>query len=326
MIKWTFLFGLILLAGCAIESFDGSGEPNGSIYVASSDGAGNSLSGAAILIDGVTRPERTPSFVHGVSLGSHEVVVKLYGFWNDTLSATVAGGDTVSAEFALSEVPTDQTGQLEFTTLPAGGRLIVDGQFYKVGGMPVTAPAVVDLPWGSYRVSSYLEGYANLTDALPQVTIVAGETTAIEFAHEARQTALQAGMLPFHFTLENDGGDSVSLAEHTGQVVLLNFWYVNCVPCQREFPGIDSVYQRHAIDGFQVLGIDAGDPADHVRTFRSDFNLTFQLLLDPNRAVNSEYRITSYPQNILIDRTGAIHGILGPVTQDELEELVLELL
>ncbi len=325
MIRWTILIGLTILSGCAIESFEGSGEPNGSIFVASGDGSGNEIS-AAILIDGVVRPERTPAYVHGISVGDHEIVVKLYGFWNDTLLTTVTGGDTVNAEFVLEEVPPGQTGQLDFATIPSGGKLIVDGQFHTVDGTPVIAPAMVDLPWGSYRISSYLEDHANLRNALPEVTIIAGEATEIGFAHEGRQTALQAGLLPFHFRLENDVGDSVSLAEQTGQVVLLNFWYVSCVPCQREFPGIDSVYQRHAIDGFQVLAIDAGDSPDRVRTFRSNFNLTFQLLLDPEREVNSTYGITSYPQNILIDRTGSIHEILGPVTQDELEELVLELL
>ncbi len=326
MYKSVIIFGLIIVIGCSIEPFDGSGDPNGSIFVSSVDVDGNELNDVIVLLDGNKRSDHTPTYLHGISVGEHEIVVKRYGFWNDTLSTTVMGGDTTSASFALSEVPADQTGSLSFITQPPGGRLLIDGRAYLVDGQDVIAPATVPLTWGSYRISAYLQGHATIDPILPEVTITARETSTVAFQLEQAETVLQAGSLPFMFKLENDVGDSVSLSDLTGYAVLLNFWYVNCVPCQREFPGIDSVYQRHAIDGFQVLGIDAGDAKERVQQFRSDFNLTFQLLLDPDRAVNTQYGLRAYPRNILIDRTGKIHEILGPVTQDELEEKLLEIL
>jgi peroxiredoxin len=324
--KSIILLGFIILIGCSISPFDGSGEPNGSIYVAATDTGANELIGAIVQLDGVERPERTPAYLHGISVGEHEIVVKQYGYWNDTLSTSVVGGDTSSASFTLSDVAADQTGLLNFDTQPSGGQLLIDGHAYLVDGQNVIAPATVPLTWGTYNVSAYLDGHATIDPILPKITITAGESNSVVFQLEQTETALLNGKLPFMFKLENDIGDSVSLSDLRGYAILLNFWYVNCVPCQREFPGIDSVYQRHAINGFQVLGIDAGDDDDQVRTFRSDFNLTFQLLLDPDRAVNTQYGVRAYPRNILIDRTGIIHEILGPVTQDELEEKLEEIL
>ena len=44
----------VIASGCSIEEFAGSGEPNGSIFVVSTDGAGTqSIDGGTIIVDGI---------------------------------------------------------------------------------------------------------------------------------------------------------------------------------------------------------------------------------------------------------------------------------
>ena len=40
-------------------------------------------------------------------------------------------------------------------------------------------------------------------------------------------------------------GDSISLSEHEGEVVLLNVWATWCLPCREEIPVLQALHERH---------------------------------------------------------------------------------
>ena len=325
LIKLIVIAALLVSTGCSIEPFPGSGEPTGSIYVSAVDSAGVDIHGPDIILDGVPRPERTPAYLHGIAVGGHTVIIRRFGFWDDTSSVAVNGGDTALVEAVLRPVPLDQEGWLRFDSQPPGGRLLLNGRTFIAGGDTVFAPTVVRLPWGAYPVSSHLVGYATTSPLLPLIEVAARETSAVAFLHELRQTAKQVGALPFGFTLESLDGDTVSLSDLTGYVVLLNFWYVNCPPCKAEFPGIEAVFRERAADGFRVLAVNPmlPDTREDILSIREGFGLTFQLLLDCDQYVTRNlYDVNRFPTNILIDRTGTIHAVMSGVSQEELGELV----
>lgn len=316
---------IFLAVGCSVDPFSGSGEPSGSLYIETTDTNSIELVDAMILIDGVERPERTPAYIHGISAGDHQVINKLFGYKSDTSIVEVVLADTVPVS-SVMEIVT--TGTLNFTSQSPGARLLVDGQTLLKDGQPIISPSLVELGIGTYLISAYLAGHATISPVLPEIEIVRAVETQVEFTLEQRESSLQPGGLAFPFELENDDGRMVSLSDLTGHVILLNFWTVNCVPCLREFPGIDSVYQRHAADGFRVLAINPmyDDSRDGVVTYRTQHRLTFELLLDWTHEVTNQYGVRGLPVNVLIDRTGTIHEYRGGITQGELEEKVVELL
>ena len=62
-------------------------------------------------------------------------------------------------------------------------------------------------------------------------------------------------------------GDTISLQSLRGQVVLLNLWATWCTPCRMETPYLQSLFEEHESDGFEIVGIsmDTGDAADRLR-------------------------------------------------------------
>ncbi|MCP4428873.1 MAG: TlpA family protein disulfide reductase, partial [Chloroflexi bacterium] len=48
------------------------------------------------------------------------------------------------------------------------------------------------------------------------------------------------------FTLERLDGQQVSLQDHRGKYVLLNFWATWCAPCREEMPHIQAQYEQHS--------------------------------------------------------------------------------
>lgn len=101
-------------------------------------------------------------------------------------------------------------------------------------------------------------------------------------------------------------GDSVSFAELRGRVVLLNVWATWCVPCMREAPQLQRLYDRFRRQGLIVVGvsIDAAGNDKSVRDFVNAFGLTYNIWHDPEQRVMTALGVVGVPWSVLIDAHG----------------------
>ncbi len=109
------------------------------------------------------------------------------------------------------------------------------------------------------------------------------------------------------FTLSTPSGASLSLSELRGKVVLLNFWATWCVPCRKEMPAIEALYQRYKDRGLEVVAIslDKIDAAP-VEAFAKEVGVTYRVVLDPSWATARTYGVRGLPATFLLDRTGNV--------------------
>jgi peroxiredoxin len=136
------------------------------------------------------------------------------------------------------------------------------------------------------------------------------------------------------FTAHTLDGQTVSLSDYRGKVVLLNFWATWCGPCRQEMPDFQTIYDLHKADGFVVLAVNytaMESDLDDVGTFVDELGgVSFPIALDESGAINeSLYRdvIGGYPTSLLIDTNGVIvHTYSGIVQGQELLETLDALL
>ncbi|MEZ0396105.1 MAG: TlpA disulfide reductase family protein [Anaerolineales bacterium] len=127
--------------------------------------------------------------------------------------------------------------------------------------------------------------------------------------------------------LTNLNGEPVELADYLGEVVLINNWATWCPPCRAEMPELLAYYQNHAAQGFVIIAINAGEPADDVRAFVDDFGLTFPVWLDPSLQALSAFQNPNLPSSYVLDRDGMVRlAWTGPVNRAALEQYVTPLL
>lgn len=109
------------------------------------------------------------------------------------------------------------------------------------------------------------------------------------------------------FSLKSLDGKRDGLANHKGQVVILNVWATWCGPCRIEMPFLESLYRRFRSEGFTVLAvsIDKGSPAE-VKAFVDEYQLSFPVLLDTDGQVERLYPAFSVPVTYVIDKAGLI--------------------
>ena len=60
-------------------------------------------------------------------------------------------------------------------------------------------------------------------------------------------------------------GTRFSLADHAGNVVMLNFWATWCAPCREEMPALDAYYRRHRGEGLELIAISMDSPKDEAK-------------------------------------------------------------
>lgn len=127
--------------------------------------------------------------------------------------------------------------------------------------------------------------------------------------------------------LHDINGDSVSLADYQGQVVLVNNWATWCPPCREEMPILNAFFRDHQHQGFTLVAIDAGDPAELVSEFVEQNSITFPVWLDPSSSALNSFRNNYLPSSYLVDRQGQVVLVWsGAVTRASLEENITPLL
>jgi peroxiredoxin len=128
--------------------------------------------------------------------------------------------------------------------------------------------------------------------------------------------------------IDEDGRVSaaeVGLGDLRGQVVLLDFWATWCKPCLTSMPVVDGLYRRHGTQGLAVVSINMDDPAK-ARAQARALGLAMPLYMDEGGAAR-DYKVTTVPHMVLIDRQGMIRRVhRGVPDADDLDAAIGALL
>lgn len=160
-----------------------------------------------------------------------------------------------------------------------------------------------------------------LTSARPDSMIVEGDR-ARPAETPATMDVLEPGDAAPNFTLASLRGARFELAEHRGEVVVLNFFATWCEPCHEEMPDLQMTYDSLAGAGVSVVGISIDDEIggrEAVARFQNAYPVDFPLLLngvDVARRYGAHYVV---PTTYVVDRDGRVADrLLGSVTYTDL--------
>lgn len=142
---------------------------------------------------------------------------------------------------------------------------------------------------------------------------LAGERTDIilspavmdETAMDTAMFSLGDAMMDFSVQLADGSTVTLSQLLTKKKAVVLNFWFMNCDPCKKEFPYIQEGYQQLA-DEIEVLALNPVDSTDdEIAKFRTDHGYTFTMSKCDVRWQNM-LQLQYFPTTLIIDRFGNI--------------------
>jgi cytochrome c biogenesis protein CcmG/thiol:disulfide interchange protein DsbE len=138
------------------------------------------------------------------------------------------------------------------------------------------------------------------------------------------------GFLAPDFTLENLDGESTTLSDLRGSVVVLNLWASWCPPCRAEMPALQQVYENNRDRGLEILAVNTTyqDRETEARVFAEEMGLSFPILLETTGKMARAYQLRAMPSTFFIDREGVIRKVIlgGPMSEATLQTAIEELL
>ena len=139
---------------------------------------------------------------------------------------------------------------------------------------------------------------------------------------------LQIGMKAPEFTLKNQHGEDVRLADFLGKKVVLYFYPKDNTPgCTRQACAFAQAYEAFKGQDIAVIGVSKDSVASHVK-FAQKFELPFTLLSDPELQAIEPYGVWQEKKmcgktcmgvvrtTFIIDETGHIEHIMPKVKPD----------
>jgi cytochrome c-type biogenesis protein len=118
----------------------------------------------------------------------------------------------------------------------------------------------------------------------------------------------EAGDRALDFRFQDAAGTTFALSDFRGRVVVLNFWATQCSYCREELPHIQQLYDEWSTE-LVLLTIAKGQEPTTVAAFMQDEGFTFPVIVDGEKLVSSQYRVTGIPRTFFIDSDGYIMGI-----------------
>ena len=115
------------------------------------------------------------------------------------------------------------------------------------------------------------------------------------------------------FVLKDIYGQPIDFSKFKGKPVLLNFWATWCGPCREELPSMQRMHEASKKNGgFHVVAISIDrSNIKKVSRYAEKLNLTFPILVDPDRETRNAYFIRSVPTSYLIDAEGKLRGFVS---------------
>ncbi len=114
-------------------------------------------------------------------------------------------------------------------------------------------------------------------------------------------------------------GESVSLGDLDGRIVVLNFWASWCDPCEEEAPVLEEVARRYRRSAdVVVVGVDVQDLREKALEFIERNALTYPSLRDGGGGVQKAYQVPALPETFIIDPEGRIAlKVIGQIQAPE---------
>ena len=126
----------------------------------------------------------------------------------------------------------------------------------------------------------------------------------------ALSTAVKVGQDAPDFSLKDQSGKSVSLADFKGKVIVLEWTNPGCPFVQRHYQQhtMTDLYSRYKGKGVVWLAINStsGDTMQDDRKWADQNHLAYPLLDDSKGAVGKQFGAKSTPHMFIIDRTGKL--------------------
>jgi thiol-disulfide isomerase/thioredoxin len=132
------------------------------------------------------------------------------------------------------------------------------------------------------------------------------------------------------FSFPDLDGQTHSLNEWHGKIIVVNFWATWCPPCRKEIPEFVELQENYGPKGLQFVGI-ALEENESVAAYLTTLKTNYPMLIGGDQAMALAQKMGNIagilPFSLVFNRNGQlIHRQAGPFSKEDLIKLINPLL
>lgn len=135
----------------------------------------------------------------------------------------------------------------------------------------------------------------------------------------------QAAKTAPDFKLPTTDGGTVTLSEHIGEVVYVDFWATWCPPCRKSFPWMEKMHNKYSALGLKVIAVSLDGKREVIDLFLKSMPASFTIAHDPRGKSAENFGLKGMPTSYLIDANGKIHSTHTGFRSSDEEKLEAEI-
>ena len=127
------------------------------------------------------------------------------------------------------------------------------------------------------------------------------------------------------FTVTTMDNQTLTKADFSGKVLVIDFWSSWCVPCKSEGPILAEVYDTWKDRGVEFLGVSIWDSEDAVKQFILENGIKYPNAIDKSGEITVDFGVRGIPEKFIISPKGEIiKKVIGPNSKNSLEKILDE--
>ncbi|PJF43758.1 MAG: hypothetical protein CUN55_07465 [Phototrophicales bacterium] len=123
-------------------------------------------------------------------------------------------------------------------------------------------------------------------------------------------------------TLTNLTGETFTLDDYRGKIIVLNFWATWCTPCIEEMPTLQAFYDNHTDEDFTILLVtdpEDGQDRETIEQFLKDLDITLPVAFSEYGQLHNLFGVQMIPSTYFIDVNGIVRNRwIGPIDTESL--------
>lgn len=108
------------------------------------------------------------------------------------------------------------------------------------------------------------------------------------------------------FHMIDINGDSCNSETWKGKVVVLNFWFIGCAPCEVERTLLNELVTEYASEDVIFISF-AKNSKEELLNFIKKYPVFYRVISTEKDFIKSNFEINAYPVNIVLDRNGMVY-------------------
>jgi cytochrome c biogenesis protein CcmG, thiol:disulfide interchange protein DsbE len=128
-------------------------------------------------------------------------------------------------------------------------------------------------------------------------------------------------------SLPDTEGQTMSLSDYTGKIIVLEFFATWCEPCKLTAPVLQKLSEQYKDQGVAIIAISLDEGADvpaKLKKFREQYKISYRIAFG-NKDVKKKYNAFVLPTTLIFDRNGVVAVKHQGITRNYSQKLAGEI-